>query len=402
VTFKTLDLFCGMGGLSWGLKKTGAIESVWAVDNHESALALYKRNMPETHTLLIDLSKRDQVGELLSKIVMDGGVDLVVGGSPCRGFTRIRNGQDIYLDPNNQLAIRYAEIVRALNPPAFIYENVPELQNSPIFRKFLGKLRGRQCYRINYAVVEAANFGNPSRRRRLLVVGLRWDIGKLPIVPMGLNISHQKFWLHREEKDKPTYYQELDELSSAQLNDPSDCTLVSVEQAISDLPILTAGTSGIMRAYRTKSQSAYQAWARQGLEETDGHAVPYLQSATRMRLEAIGPGGNWRDLPKELTYKVPFNPLSGELRRTHYSAYRRLFPKGHSPTVQGHADFAYHYSQERALTPREFARLMGLTDDFLLGHNYQVAIEAIGNAVPPLLAEAVAIPLVNQLSSCPW
>lgn len=395
---KALDLFCGMGGLSWGLKATGVIEPLWAIDNHEPALALYKRNLSNTHVLNLDLSKLSDIKDLIEKIRFNGGVDVVVGGSPCRGFTQIRNGQDIHLDPNNRLAIKFAEIVRALNPLAFIYENVPTLENSKVFKLFLGRLRGRNSYQVAHTVVEAANFGNPSRRARLIVMGIRQDLGRVPIIPQGLGIPRHQFWWQRDEQNgKIVYYPKPEELWRSLLFDPNNRQLVNTEQAIADLPILEAKTTGINRLYATPPQSAYQKWVRQHVQETDGHAVPRIRPETRERLKAVVPGGNWRDLPEPLTYKIPHDPTSGVLRRSHYSAYRRLLPEGHSPTVQGHADFAFHYKYERALTPRELARLMGFTDDFRLGHQYHSVVQAIGNAVSPILAQAIAQSLIGQL-----
>lgn len=398
MSLKALDLFCGMGGLSWGLKATEFIEPLWAVDNHEPALALYKRNFSDTHVLNLDLSRLSETRDLLEKIRFNGGVDLVVGGSPCRGFTQIRNGQNINSDPNNRLAIKFAEIVRELNPLAFIYENVPQLENSRVFQRFLGKLKGRSIYRVAYAVVEAANFGIPSRRARLFVVGLRWDIGQIPIIPKGLDIPPSQFWLHRDEQNgKILYCPRLKEPWKSHLINPDDYQLVNVEQAIADLPTIQGKTTGTNRTYETLPQSAYQFWARQDTQETDGHVVPRIRPETKERLKAVAPGGNWRDIPKALTHKIPYDPTSGQLRRSHYSAYRRLLPEGHSPTVQGHADFAYHYKYERTLTPRELARLMSFTDKFQLGHEYASVVQAIGNAVPPVLAGAIAASLLKQL-----
>jgi DNA (cytosine-5)-methyltransferase 1 len=398
---KALDLFCGMGGLSWGLKATGVIEPLWAVDYHKPALALYKRNLPNTHVLNIDLSKLSDIRNLLEKIRFHGGVDLVVGGSPCRGFTQIRNGQDTDSDPHNRLTMKFAEIVRELHPLAFIYENVPQLENFGVFNKFLSKLKGRNIYRVTHTVAEAANFGNPSRRTRLFVIGIRWDVGQVPVIPKGLDIPRNHFWWSRiEQNGKTNYCPKLGEPWRSNLIEPNYLQLVNVEQAISDLPILKTKTCGSNRSYSTPPQSAYQKWARQNLLETDGHVVQNIRPETRERLKAVVPGGNWRDLPEPLTYKILGDPTSGKLRRTHYSAYRRLLPEGHSPTVQGHADFAYHYKYERTLTPREMARLMGFTDDFRLGYEYHSVVQAIGNAVPPILAKAIAESLLRQLDHC--
>ena len=252
---------------------------------------------------------------------------------------------------------------------------------------------------VVHTVLEAANFGTPSRRSRLFVVGLRKDIGQVPIIPKGLDISQSQFWLHRDEQNGKIFYcSRLEEPWRSHLINPDDCQLVSVEQAIADLPILEGKTIGTNRAYRSLPQSAYQFWARQDTQETDGHVVPSIRPETKERLKAVAPGGNWRDLPNPLTYKIPHEPTSGQLRRSHYSAYRRLLPEGHSPTVQGHADFAYHYKYERTLTPRELARLMGFTDNFQLGHEYTSVVQSIGNAVPPILAKAIADSLLKQLN----
>lgn len=399
MSLNALDLFCGMGGLSWGLKATGLINPVWAVDKHHSSLDLYRRNFPDSNALSLDLSQSADISKLIEKINFYGKyVEVVIGGSPCQGFTQIRNGQDTQSDPHNHLVIRFAEIVRTLNPILFIYENVPRLQLFPIFPKFLGRLRGKGCYKVSYAVVEAANFGTPSRRTRLFVVGFRGDLRLTPEISRGLDIPYQQFWWKRNVQDnKITYSTRLSKTWKSVLLDSNDLRLVNVEQAINDLPSLQPGTSSGMLTYATPPQSAYQKWARQGTNKSDGHVVPLIRTETQTRLKAIPPGGNWRDLPEPLTYKIPYDLRSGILKRRHYSAYRRLLPEGHSPTVQGHADFAYHHQYERALTPRELARLMGFQDKFQLGQGYEAAMQAIGNAVPPPMVTGIATDLLRQL-----
>ncbi|MGG6265033.1 DNA cytosine methyltransferase [Leptolyngbya sp. AN03gr2] len=398
MSLTALDLFCGMGGLSWGVQATGIVKPVWAVDYHQPALELYQKNFKETHPLRLDLSQASNVRDLLEKIAFYGGVDIVVGGSPCRGFTQIRNGQNTQSDPHNRLAIQFAEIVREINPLFFVYENVPQLAHFQIFPKFLSRLRGRNRYRVSHAIIEAANFGTPSRRSRLFVVGFRWDLGRTPVISRGLDIPSQLFWWHRDTTQvQVSYHTKLPEPWRSQLLDPNDTRLVSASQALSDLPLLDAGSGEDKLPYATPAQSAYQKWARQGARKPDGHRVPRIRPETRERLEAIMPGGNWQDLPQPLLFKIPHDPTSGILQRRHYSAYRRLLPEGHSPTVQGHADFAYHYQSERTLSPRELARLMGFPDKFKLGQAYHSSACAIGNAVPPLVATGIMNGLLHQL-----
>lgn len=398
MNLRALDLFCGMGGLSWGVQATGIVKPFWAVDYYLPALELYQKNFQETHALKLDLSQSSNVQDLLEKIAFYDGVEVVVGGSPCRGFTQIRNGQNTQSDPHNRLAMQYAEIVRAINPLFFVYENVPQLANFEIFPKFLSRLRGRNRYRISHAIVEAANFGTPSRRTRLFVVGFRWDLGQTPVISRGLDIPHHLFWWKRDlTQNQARYRTKLPEPWRSQLCDPNNICLVNAEQALSDLPILEAGASKDKLPYATLAQSAYQRWARQGIRKPDGHQVPQIRPETRERLEAISPGGNWRDLPQPLLFRVPHDPTSGELQRRHYSAYRRLLPEGHSPTVQGHADFAYHHEYERSLSSRELARLMGFPDKFQLGNAYYPSACAIGNAVPPRVATRIMEGLLHQL-----
>ena len=399
MSLKALDLFCGMGGLSCGIQSTGLINPVWAVDKHPLALEIYQRNFPSTHVFSFDISKASDINQLLEKISFYGeNVDIVIGGSPCRGFTQIRNGQDTQFDPHNRLAMKFADIVRALNPLLFIYENVPQVESFPIFPKFLSRLRGRGCYRVNHAISEAANFGTPSRRTRLFVVGFRADVGQIPDISLGLNIPYQQFWWQRNVEDnKITYSSRLSEPWKSILLDSNDLRLVNVEQAIADLPLLQPGVSAGKLAYATSAQSAYQKWSRQGIRKSDGHAVPLIRPETQARLRAIPPGGNWRDLPEPLTRKIPHDLTSDLLKRRHYSAYRRLLPEGHSPTVQGHTDFAYHHQYERALTPRELARLMGFPDKFQLGQGHDAIVQALGNAVPPRMVMGIATGLLRQL-----
>lgn len=396
---RALDLFCGMGGLSWGIQGTKVIQPRWAVDIHQPALALYERNFPGVCTLNLDLSKTSDARTLLDKLTFHGAdIDVVVGGSPCRGFTQIRNGQDTVADPHNRLAMKFAEVVRQLNPLIFIYENVPQLINFAIFDKLMSKLKGRGAYRITHAIVEAGNFGTPSRRSRLFIVGFRRDLGQTPIISKGLDIPSHQFWWQREVQDgQVSYSTRLQEPWRSRLLDAKDISLVNVAQALSDLPVLEAGATVSELPYATSAQTAYQKWARKGCRKTDGHIVPRIRPDTKDRLKAVVPGGNWRDLPEVLLYKKLDDPDSGQLKRRHYSAYRRLLPEGHSPTVQGHADFAYHYQAERTLTLRELARLMGFPDRFKLGQQYDVAVHALGNAVPPRMVTGIATGLLKQL-----
>jgi DNA (cytosine-5)-methyltransferase 1 len=148
-------------------------------------------------------------------------------------------------------------------------------------------------------------------------------------------------------------------------------------------------------------------------------SVPRINEDTKLRLAKLPPGGNFRDLPVELTERYLTGALwgpsngSGKLGRRHFYAYRRLHPNLWSWTLNTKADAVYHYSRRRALSVREFARLQSFPDRFVFttdprsgelpgridGGAAHSKYRQVGNAVPPLLARAIATQLVAVLTS---
>jgi DNA (cytosine-5)-methyltransferase 1 len=159
---------------------------------------------------------------------------------------------------------------------------------------------------------------------------------------------------------------------------------------------------------------------RQGVGEAiQNISVPRINADTRIRLSKLPPGGNFRDLPDELTRRYITGDLwgpsngTGRLGRRHYYAYRRLHPGIWSWTLNTKADSVYHYRRPRALSVREFARLQSFPDRFVFttdprpgelpgridGGAAHSRYRQAGNAVPPLLARAIAMKLASLLSS---
>jgi DNA (cytosine-5)-methyltransferase 1 len=197
------------------------------------------------------------------------------------------------------------------------------------------------------------------------------------------------------------------------LADPSSLLAVTAEQAISDLRVLKAGNRDDLIRYEDMPapQSAYQKFMRKGAGKTLANVqVPRLLEDTALRLKAIPPGGNHRDLPEALTQRNLSGQKWGQengtglLSRRHFYAYRRLHPDIWSWTLNTKADSVYHYKDVRALSVREFARLHSFPDRFVFttdqrsgplmgrhdGGPAHSRYRQVGNAVPPLLARACA------------
>ena len=336
-----LDLFCGAGGLSQGLIRAG-FKVVAAVDSWDTAIKSYSANFLD-HPAVVD-----DVGLLSEKLLREIGVratpHLVVGGPPCQGFSIQRIGEDF--DERNDLVLAFSRLVRNLNPPMFMMENVPGLlgaRGRAVFRQFIGAMN-KAGYETTHSVLDAVDFGLPQHRRRVFVVGWRPGVGPFHF-PASTQIHYR-----------------------------------TVREAIEDLPEPPAD-------YSPSSSDQL-------------HRRSRLSVKNQERLRHVPPGGGFEDLPLELRVNCH---REGAARIGHRAVYGRLDPDKPAGTITARFDsftrgrFAHPWS-DRNITLREGARLQGFSDDHVfLGTQEEIAAQ-IGNAVPPPLAEALARAILNALS----
>jgi len=378
-----VELCCGFGGIGIGLQARG-FKIVRAYDSWKEAVAIYNHNfdgeIAATANLLSE--KGRQLVEADRRRI--GDIELVAAGPPCKGFSQLRNGRHDGRNGHNRVLAALPEYVAILRPRLFLIENVPDLirhRDGRTLAEVLERLERparRLRYRVEYKVFDAALFGTPQARRRILIFGVRSG-GKERLPQPGPDLTP----LFAAVRHKGTITKEFEKYLSA-LVDPEDARLTSASQALSDLPLLGPGEPEAERPYASEPKTAFQRWVREGApEKLRDTRTPAVNAETVKRLQHIPPGGCARVIPKE--------HLNG-LSRRYDSAYRRLHPDAPSTALSTKYDCVYHYQEQRSLSVREYARLQGIPDHITFPSTVvcrRNAYEMIGNSVPPLLIERV-------------
>jgi DNA (cytosine-5)-methyltransferase 1 len=395
-----LDLFAGAGGFSEGFRQAG-FHTIAAndVDPWTGATYVLNHERHGTKFVLGDISK-PAIQEQIFEAVGMRELDAIVGGPPCQGFSQVRNHDRLIDDPRNRLYRHYVSMLRKLQPRTFVMENVPGLRNlagGAVCTQILEDLALEGEYHVKCRVLDAAAFGVPQNRLRILFVGVRRDLQDSPQFPSSPYLEALPSLARRANGERWTYrHCEAPETvrSLAKLLDDTSTDLVTVEQAIGDLawlrpsPKLVRKPSNESVEYEADASSAYQRARRANSTLLFNADVPSIRSDTVQRLLSIPQGGNFRDLPKELAARYlsdkKWGPELGRdmLSRKYFFAYRKLHPAHFSWTLNTKSDCVFHYATPRALTVREFARLHSFDDTYLfLAGDRHSRYRQVGNAV---------------------
>jgi DNA (cytosine-5)-methyltransferase 1 len=358
--YKILDLFAGVGGLSYGFYHNENFEIIAANEIDKDAATAYKMNHKNVEMFNMDIA--DFNINLFRDVCKDENIDIIIGGPPCQSYSTLGKRK---MDDRANLYLQYDRILKEFNPKFFLFENVKGLlsmDNGNLLPKII-EVFSENGYYIDYKVLNAVDYGVPQIRERVILVGSKSD--KKFIYPDQTHGENSLFL-------KP---------------------FITVEDAISDLVGLKSGEE--KTDYSKEAQNEYQKNMRIVISEEEKlkeHSVSTHNINLIKLMEAIPDGGSPIDVIEEL------RPTSG-----YGNSYCKLWWKQPSTTLTRNfgtpsSARCIHPVDSRALTTREGARLQSFPDYYIFYGSRTNKNLQIGNAVPPLLSKAIAKKVIEYMN----
>lgn len=341
---KVLDLFCGAGGLSLGFQNAGF--SIYGGVEFDSAASLtHIKNFNTQYHFTGDITEvRD---ETIENDLME--IDVIIGGPPCQGFSSANRYLKEEDDPRNKLFFEYLRFVNIIQPKVFVIENVPGIltRDDGYAKNKILELTESYGYNVEVRVLSSEKYGVPEIRKRAFFVGIRKDL--------NLNFNFDNLKPIFENTTVYDAIKDLEALESGQLYN----TLLGVE------------LSPIQKHYFDENSL-----------QIENHNLSVHNKKVIERIKYVPQGGNWRDVPQEL--------WDTKRNNRHSSAYRRLDYSKPSITIDtGHMNY-FHPIFDRVPSVRESARIQSFNDSFIFYGTKTQQYKQVGNAVPPILAQALA------------
>jgi len=349
-----IDLFAGAGGMSLGARRSGVDVQI-VVESDKWAATTYEANhMPKFGVFANDIREFEPVelGARRKPLV-------VFGGPPCQGFSTSNQKTRTAQNENNWLFEEFLRVVKHYMPDWVVFENVRgilETEGGLFVEKIANDLMS-MGYEVNYDVLCATDFGVPQKRSRFFLIA---------------SLHGRSFVFPKPDKKRPK---------------------VTVKQAISDLPDVENGANTCELPYKYKARATYASSLRNGESFAKNNLVTNNGSLIVDRYRHIPQGGNWENIPDRLmgNYK--------NKSRCHTGIYRRLEEDKPSVVIGNfRKNMLVHPTKHRGLSVREAARLQSFPDDFVFTGSIGFQQQQVGNAVPPLLAEAIFRELMKQSS----
>lgn len=393
-----IDLFSGCGGLSEGFYRMGftALAHVeinhWACETLRKRMVYYGYSNIEREVIEKDITSADILTDI-DNAVAGRSVDVIIGGPPCQAYStagRVRDAKGMASDPRNFLFESYVKILEHFRPKFFVFENVTGLLSArvngkPIMPSIMSALGN--SYKLindpNILVHNTADYGVPQIRKRVIIMGVRKDITTKEAMDLYNGVV------------KTHWNPETDLVERKGLK-----KFVSVKDAIGDLPSVEPGEDASTNSYDYPCNNAFlKRIGKAGIYPLMDHIARKHNALDRERF-AIMINNHWSfgQLRKEMpqyeheharvfdnSYVVQWWDLPSKtiLAHIHKDGFQFIHPDG---------------NQARSFTVREAARIQSFPDDFEFAGSRGEKYKQIGNAVPPLFAEALAKSIKKNLS----
>lgn len=376
---KVLDLFAGAGGFSLGFMQAG-FELIGAVEIDQWASETFQYNHPNVNVLNGDITSYsdDFLENHFEK------PDVILGGPPCQGFSICNKNSGDPLDPRNSLFKEMIRVATIFSPQFIVMENVPNLlksktQEEKLVIDIIVEEFEKLGYNVRYDVLDATQYGVPQIRKRLFVVASKTNIVNWFPEPL-YSIENKEGWLKTP----------------------------SLWEAISDLPVINAREGSEETEYTKPCENPFQEEMRKNSFKVYNHKAMMHSKRTVERFSTMEWGHSISDVPKHL---LPYKRNGkGEIStKTFDQNSRRMYPDTPCHTIPAsfYANFVHPY-QDRNFTAREGARIQTFPDWYVfkgkptvvskkllekegrLAEKHLCQYNQIGNAVPPMLAKAIA------------
>lgn len=352
MSMNLVDLFAGVGGMSEGFQMAG-FDIIFAVEYDKEIAYSYKQNHPQTEVFAENIC--DLNAERLHEKYPQ--VDIIVGGPPCQGFSQ--KGKRLSLDdPRNFLFQQFVRFVSVFKPKYFVLENVPNIitTSNGYFKDQIVKEFNNLGYEVTYGILCAADFGVPQDRRRAVFIGQLNTLEVALPAPNGMRTS--------------------------------------IKEAIYDLPFIESGTGEEISQYDKEPETEYQKLMRGDCNVLHNHVATKHSELALKRLSLLPKGAGKEVLPLEHRTKSIYS-----------GTWSRMIEDDISVTITTRFDTPSsgrftHPVLNRCITTREAARIQSFPDSFVFYGSKTCQMRQVGNAVPPLMAKAIANEIVKNELLC--
>ena len=385
-----IDLFAGCGGLSEGFYRVGfkALAHIeinhWACETLRARMCYYGYKNIDKEVIEHDITAPDIINKI-DEAVAGRTVDVIIGGPPCQAYStagRVRDGKGMAADPRNFLFEKYVEILEYYSPKFFVFENVTgvlsaKVNGNHIFPRIIQALGNKYDVISDPTVLihNTADYGVPQMRKRVIIMGVRKDIDKTSVIKLYNDVikTHWNPETPLEEREGRKKF-------------------VDVKQAIGDLPAVEPGNDASTENFDYPCDNAF-------LRRIGKKGVYPLMDHIARRHNALD--------RERFTVMIHNHWTFGQLRKNmpqYEHEHARVFDNSYvvqwwdmpSKTILAHIHkdgFQFIHPDEkqaRSFTVREAARIQSFPDDFVFAGSRGEKYKQIGNAVPPLFAEALA------------